>query len=86
MGSAAHSAPAENPVHYERRRSEQATLYQLVHEHVEIIFAQVEAQTGARLPDFVKDRFEAFLVSVLLFIKKAVYPTYSLNRAPTFPG
>jgi hypothetical protein len=35
--------------------------YQLVQENVETFFAQVEAETGAGLPDFVKDEFDAFL-------------------------
>ncbi len=53
--------PAVNPVHYERRRPEETTLYQLVQENVETCFAQGEAETGAGLPDFVKDEFEALL-------------------------
>ena len=36
-------------------------LYQLVGEHLETFLAQVEAQTGAALPEFVKDEFDAFL-------------------------
>ena len=47
-------APAANPVHYERRRPEETTLYQLVQEHLETFLAHVEAETGAGLPDFVK--------------------------------
>ena len=46
---------------YERRRPEETVLYQLVAEHVETFFAQVEAETGAGLPNFVKEEFEAFL-------------------------
>jgi hypothetical protein len=61
MCQSAQAAPAEHPVHYERRRPEQTTLYPLVAEHVETFFTQVEAETGAGLPDFVKDKFEAFL-------------------------
>ncbi|MGH8549012.1 MAG: transposase [Methylococcales bacterium] len=38
-----------------------ATMYQLVEEHVETFFAQVETETGAGLPEFVKDEFDAFL-------------------------
>ena len=30
-------------------------------EHLESFLAQVEAETGASLPDFVKDEFDAFL-------------------------
>ncbi len=46
---------------YERRRPEETTLYQVVQEHIETFFAQVEQETGAGLPRFVKDEFEAFL-------------------------
>ncbi len=51
-------APAEheNPVHYERRRPEQTILYQLVAENLETFCAQVEAETGAGLPEFVEVR------------------------------
>ena len=61
MGQAVQRAPAGNPVHYQRRRPEATTLYQLVQEHLESFLAQVEAQTGASLPQFVKDEFDAFL-------------------------
>ena len=61
MGQAPQPAPAGNPVHYERRRPEETTLYQVVREHLESFSAQVEAQTGASLPQFVKDEFDAFL-------------------------
>ena len=45
----------------ERRRPEDTTLYQVVQEHLESFLALVEAQTGAGLPQFVKDEFDAFL-------------------------
>ena len=61
MGQAVQLAPAGNPVDYERRRPEETTLYQVVQEHLESFLAQVEAQTGASLPQFVKDEFDAFL-------------------------
>ncbi len=48
-------------VPYERRRPDETTLYRVVQEHVETFFAQVELETGAGLPQFVKDEFEAFL-------------------------
>ena len=47
------------PVHYERHRPEQSTLYRLVRQHAATFFAQAEA--GADLPQFVKDGFDAFL-------------------------
>jgi len=61
MDEAAQAKPAGPCVHYQRRRPEQTTLYQLVQEHAETFFAQVECETGAGLPDFVKDEFDAFL-------------------------
>ena len=61
MDQAAQPAAAGNYVHYERRRPEGTILYQLVQEHVETFFAQVETESGPRLPDFVKDEFDAFL-------------------------
>ena len=65
MEKAVQSAPplaqAGHCVHYERRRPEETVLYQLVQEHAESFFAQVEAETGMGLPEFVKAEFEAFL-------------------------
>ena len=61
MGQAVAPAPAANQVHYERRRPEETTLYPVVQEHLESLSAQVEAETGAGLPDFVKDELDAFL-------------------------
>jgi hypothetical protein len=57
----ARHATTGNRIHYERRRPEGTTLYQLVQENVETFFAQVETETGSGLPDFVKDEFDAFL-------------------------
>jgi hypothetical protein len=48
-------------IHYERRRPEDTVLYQVVQEHLETFLAQVELETGAGLPEFVKEEFEAFL-------------------------
>ena len=61
MEQAVAPAPAAHEVHYERRRPEETTLYQVVQEHLESFLAQVEAETGASLPQFVKDEFDAFL-------------------------
>ena len=63
MGRALQPAPAGIPAafSYERRRPEETTLYQVVQEQLETFLAQVEAKTGAGLPAFVKDEFEAFL-------------------------
>jgi hypothetical protein len=54
-------APDGAPVHYERHRREQTTLYRLVQQHAATFFAQAEAEAGADLPQFVKDEFDAFL-------------------------
>jgi hypothetical protein len=61
MGQAAQRAPASNAVHYERRRPEESLLYRLVQEQFETFLAQVEAGTGASLPEFIKEEFDAFL-------------------------
>ena len=54
-------APDGAPVHYERHRPEQTTLYRLVQQHAATFIAGTEAATGADLPQFVKDEFDAFL-------------------------
>ena len=54
-------APAAGSVHYERHRPEQTTLYRLVQQHAATFFAQAEETTGADLPRFIKDEFDAFL-------------------------
>jgi hypothetical protein len=61
MGQAVQPAPAANEVHYERRRPEETTLYQVIQEHLESFLAQVEVETGASLPEFVNDELDAFL-------------------------
>ena len=59
--TAIHSAPGRAAPSYERRCPDETTLYQVIQKHVETFFAQVELETGAGLPQFVKDEFEAFL-------------------------
>jgi hypothetical protein len=54
-------APTANPCHYERRRPEETVLYRLVQEHLESFLAQVEAEGGSGLPEFVKGEFDTFL-------------------------
>ena len=54
-------APGGAPVHYDRHRPEQTTLYRLVQQHAATFFAQAEDAAGADLPQFVKDEFDAFL-------------------------
>ncbi|MDP3614068.1 MAG: hypothetical protein Q8R98_19680 [Rubrivivax sp.] len=54
-------APDGAPVHCERHRPEETTLYRLVQQHAATFFAQAEDAAGADLPQFVKDEFEAFL-------------------------
>ena len=61
IGRQPHRAPDGAPIHYERHCPEQTTLYRLVQQHAATFFAQVDAATGASLPQFVKDEFEAFL-------------------------
>jgi hypothetical protein len=66
MGPALQRAPIGNPVYYERRRPEETTLYRLVQEHIESFLAQVEAESGVALPEFVKAEFDAFLACGIL--------------------
>jgi hypothetical protein len=76
MDEAVQPAPAERRVHYERRRPEETTLYQLVQEHLETLhprrakqatslclalLAQVELETGAGLPLFFLYSVDGFL-------------------------
>jgi Transposase zinc-binding domain len=61
IGRQPRRAPDGGPVHYERHRPEQSTLYRLVQQHAATFFAEVEAAAGADLPQFVKDEFDAFL-------------------------
>ena len=61
MGQTVQPAPAGDEVRYERRLPEETTLYQVIQEHLETFLAQVETETGASLPNFVKDEFDAFL-------------------------
>ena len=42
-----HGAPDGAPVHYERHRPEQTTLYRLVQQHAATFFEQAEAAAGA---------------------------------------
>jgi hypothetical protein len=60
MDKAIQATPAGQCIHYQRRRPEETTLYRLVQEHAQTFFAQVEHETGADLPEFVKEQFEAF--------------------------
>ena len=61
LGRQPQRAPDGAPVHYERHRPEQTTLYRLVQQHAATFIAQAEAEAGSDLPQFVKDEFDAFL-------------------------
>jgi hypothetical protein len=74
IGRQPRRAPDGAPVHYERHRPEQTTLYRLVQQHAATFFAETEAAAGADLPQFVKDEFDAFLECGILahgFLKLA---------------
>ena len=49
------------PVHIERHRPEQTTLYRLVQQHAATFFAETEVAAGADLPQFARDEFDASL-------------------------
>lgn len=59
-------APDGAPVHYESHRPEQTTLYRLVQHHAASFIAHTVANTGAKLPRFIKDESEAFVESGIL--------------------
>lgn len=61
LHASTHHTDAGKYTHHERHRPEKTILYQLVPEHVETFFAQVEAEIGSGSPDFVRDEFDAFL-------------------------
>jgi hypothetical protein len=52
---------AARPPPYERHRPEQTTLYRLVQQHAAHFIAHTAASTGAELPRFIKEEFDAFL-------------------------
>jgi hypothetical protein len=60
IGQQPQRAPDGAPVHYERHRPEQTTPYRLVQRHAASYIAETEVATGADLPQFVKDEFDAF--------------------------
>jgi len=53
--------PDGAPVHYERHRPEQTTLYRQVQQYAAIFIEQAEAEAGAALPQYVKDEFDSLL-------------------------
>lgn len=53
-------------VHYEGHRPEQTTLYHLFQQHAASFVAHTEASTGAELPRFAKEEFDAFLECSIL--------------------
>ena len=61
VGRQPQRAPDGAPLHYERHRPEQTTLYRLVQQHAASFIAHTEASTGSELPRFIKDEFDAFL-------------------------
>jgi len=64
IGRQSQRAPDGAPVHYERHRPEQTTLYRLVpwcSSAPPAFIAHTEASTGSALPRFIKDEFDAFL-------------------------
>jgi len=61
IGRQPQRAPDGAPLHYERHRPEQTTLYRLVQQHAATFIAETEAAAGADLPHFVKAAFDAFL-------------------------
>lgn len=55
IGRQPQRAPDGAPLHYERHRPEQTTLYRLAQQHAVSFIAHTEASTGCELPRFIKD-------------------------------
>lgn len=53
-------APDGAPLHEERHRPEQTTLYCLVQQHAAGFIAHTEVNIGGELPRLIKDVFDAF--------------------------
>ena len=60
-GSCAARPAHPHPLYYERHRPEQTTLYRLVQQHAAHFIAHTAASTGAEMPRFIKEEFDAFL-------------------------
>jgi hypothetical protein len=60
-GSCAARPAQPHRLRHERHRPEQTTLYRLVQQHAASFVAHTEASTGAELPRFIRDEFDAFL-------------------------
>lgn len=54
-------APGGAPFRHERHCPEQTSLYRLVNQHAASFIADTEASTGAELPRFIKNEFDAYL-------------------------
>ena len=88
VGRQPQRAPDGTPVHYERHRPEQTTLHRLVQQHAAGFIAHTEASTGAELPRFIKDEFDASLEnkclhgpSLLLVLPGSWAPLHGADRA-----
>lgn len=66
IGRQPQRTPDGAPVHYERHRPEQTTLYRLVQQHAATFIAKTEVATRADLPQFVKHEFDALLECAIL--------------------
>ena len=54
------------PVHYERHRPEQSTLYRLVQGYLTAFLEHTEASTGSSVPRFIQDEFGKYLACGIL--------------------
>ena len=73
-------APDGAPLHYERHRPEQTTLYCLVQQPAASFIAHTQASTGAELPRFIKDEFDAFLDTAAAIASDARWPLPTATR------
>ena len=77
--------PLAPPVHNERHRPGQTTLYRLVQQHAETFFAQNEVATGAGPLQFVKDECDALSSAAswrMVLCARAATPAATTSSSP----
>lgn len=89
IGRQPQRVPDGAPVHHERHRPEQTTLYHLVQQNAASFIAHTEASTGSELPRFVKDEFDSFLECGILahgFLRLAAANAATTGCLPSATG
>ena len=86
VGRSPQSAPDGTPLYCERHRPERTALYRLVQQHAATFIAETEVATGADLPQFVKDEFDAWLEWGILADRKSTRMNSSHSGESRMPS